>query len=90
MAPNLRFLTALAALICVVLGTMTIGASAVTVELARKCAALTAKAYPPRVIGNPAAGSTNGTGLSEQSYYQKCVANGGNMDEPAPAPKDKN
>jgi len=46
------------------------------------------KAYPPRVIGNPAAGSSNGTGLSERSYYQKCVTNGGNIDQPAP--KEKN
>jgi hypothetical protein len=88
MAANLKLLTALVALICIGLGTMTIGASAETVEVARKCAALTAKAYPPRVIGNPAAGSASGTGLAEQAYYQKCVANGGNMDEPAP--KEKN
>jgi hypothetical protein len=88
MVANLKSLTAIAALISIGLGTMTIGASAVTVEVARKCSALAAKAYPPRVIGNPAAGSVNGTGLSKQSYYQKCVANGGNMDEPQP--KEKN
>jgi len=88
MVAQLKFSTALAALIWIGLATMTTGASAVTVEVARKCSALTAKAYPPRVIGNPAAGSTNGTGLSEQSYYQKCVANGGNVDQPPP--KEKN
>ncbi len=88
MAANLKFFTALVALIWIGLGTMTIGASAETVEVARKCAALTAEAYPPRVIGNPAAGSASGTGLAEQTYYQKCVANGGNMDKPAP--KEKN
>ena len=88
MASNLKFLTTLAVPIWIGLVTMTIGASAETVEVARKCAALTAKAYPPRVIGNPAAGSASGTGQAEQSYYQKCVANGGNMDEPAP--KEKN
>jgi hypothetical protein len=32
-------------------------AFAVSVEVAKKCEALTAKAYPPREIGNPAAGS---------------------------------
>jgi hypothetical protein len=88
MAANVKFLTALVALTWIGFGTMTIGASAETVEVARKCAALTAKAYPPRVIGNPAAGSPNGTGLAEQAYYQKCVANGGNMDEPTA--KEKN
>jgi hypothetical protein len=88
MGANLKFLTALAVLMWIGLGLMTIGASAETVEVARKCDALTAKAYPPRVIGNPAAGSAYGTGPSEHDYYQKCVANGGNMR--APAPKKKN
>ena len=88
MAAKLKFLTALVTLIWISLVTMTNGASAVTVEVARKCAALTAKAYPPRVIGNPAAGSANGTGPAERSYYQKCVANGGDMDKPAS--KEKN
>jgi hypothetical protein len=88
MGANLKFLTALAVLIWIGLGPMTIGASAETVEVARKCDALTAKAYPPRVIGNPAAGSAYGTGQSEHDYYQKCVANGGNIR--APAPKKQN
>ena len=87
MRANLKLLTALALLIWSGLGLIT-GASAETVEVARKCDALTAKAYPPRVIGNPAAGSAYGTGLSEHDYYQKCVANGGNMS--APAPKKQN
>jgi hypothetical protein len=88
MGANLKFLTALVVLIWIGLGLMTIGASAETVEVARKCDALTAKAYPPRVIGNPAAGSAYGTGPSEHDYYQKCVANGGNIS--APAPKKQN
>ena len=88
MAANVKFLTALVALTWIGFGTMTIGASAETVEVARKCDALTAKAYPPRVIGNPAAGSAYGTGLSEHNYYQKCVANGGSMS--AHAPKKQN
>jgi hypothetical protein len=88
MAAKLKFLSALVALIWIGLVTMTNAASAVTVEVARKCAAVTAKAYPPRVIGNPAAGSANGTGPAERSYYQKCVANGGNVDKPES--KEKN
>jgi hypothetical protein len=51
------------------------------VEVARKCAALTAKAYPPRVVGNPAAGSTKGSGLTQQEYFKRCVANGGDVGE---------
>jgi hypothetical protein len=35
---------------------MTNGASTITVELAKKCEALTAKAFPPRVIGDPVSG----------------------------------
>ncbi len=66
-------------LICIALGSMTNGALAVSVEIARKCDALVAKAYPPRQPGNPAAGLANGTGSEAQSYYQKCVANGGKM-----------
>jgi hypothetical protein len=60
--------------------TLTAGsASAITVELAKKCSALTAKAYPPRVIGNPAAGGAKGTGPEIRAYYNKCVANGGEV-----------
>jgi hypothetical protein len=66
-----------ATLICVALGSMSNGALAVSVEVAKKCDALTAKAYPPREPGNPAAGSDKGTGLEAQSYYQKCITNGG-------------
>jgi hypothetical protein len=58
---------------------LTNGAGAVSVKVAKKCDALTAKAFPPRVIGNPAAGSTKGTGADERAYYEKCVANHGKM-----------
>ena len=59
------------------------GASAVTADLARKCNALVAKAFPPRQPGNPAAGSSKGTAQDQRSYFQKCVENGGNMDATA-------
>jgi hypothetical protein len=57
-------------------------ASAITVELARKCNALTALAFPPRVPGNPAAGSEKGSGRQMQDYFRKCVENEGKMSEP--------
>jgi hypothetical protein len=70
------------ALVCIgVVATIDNASVAPTAEVAKKCAALTAKAFPPRVAGNPAAGSPNGTGQSEQNYFSKCVANGGNVDE---------
>ncbi len=74
----------LVALVCIAVGCMTGSASAVTAQLANKCQALTAKAFPPRVPGNPAAGSAKGTGRSERDYFNKCVANGGKMDDGAP------
>jgi len=84
MFANLKFGSTLVALTCMAGGSMTNSASAVTAEVAKKCAALTAKAYPPRVVGNPAAGSAKGTGQSERDYFNKCVANGGKMDDHAP------
>ena len=56
-------------------------AAAVTVEIARKCQAQTNTAFPPRESGNPAAGSTKGTGRDVQSYFEKCVASGGKTDD---------
>jgi hypothetical protein len=50
-------------------------------ELAKKCDALTAKAFPPIEPGNPAAGSTKGSGLDAQSYFRKCIANDGRVDK---------
>jgi hypothetical protein len=54
-------------------------AFAVTAEVARRCNALTAKAYPPLVPGNPAAGRANGNGHAVRKYFNRCVANGGHM-----------
>jgi hypothetical protein len=71
----------LAAVVCVALGSIAGGASAVTAEVAKKCEALTLKAYPLREPGNPAAGSAVGNGPLERHYFGKCVANGGNVDQ---------
>jgi hypothetical protein len=60
------------------------GAGAIILELAKKCNALTAEAYPPRVIGNPAAGSIKGTGPEIRAYYNRCVATGGEMPDQKP------
>ena len=63
-------------------------ASAVTVEVARACDAALAKAFRPKQIGNPAAGSA-GTVKERRDYLSKCVANNGKVDDaPADAPKD--
>jgi hypothetical protein len=82
MNAKLKFGSARIALFCIGVGVTINNASAApSAEVAKKCAVLTAKAFPPRVAGNPAAGSARGTGQSEQSYFSKCVANGGNVDE---------
>ena len=82
MFSSLKFWGALVGLFIAV-GPMTNSASAVSVEIAKKCNALTAKAFPPREVGNPAAGSAKGTGRAERAYYRKCVANGGKVAAPA-------
>jgi hypothetical protein len=51
-----------------------------SVDLARKCDALTAKAFPPVEPGNPAAGTAKGSGLDEQNYFKKCMASHGRTD----------
>jgi hypothetical protein len=59
--------------------------AAPSAELAKKCAALTAKAFPSRVVGNPAAGVAGGSGRTEQSYFSDCIKNGGDVGEPKPS-----
>jgi len=55
-------------------------ASAITLEVARKCNALLAKQFPPREPANPAAGSAKGSGQQERDFFKKCVENDGKMD----------
>lgn len=76
---NERSVTVLLALVCFATGPLTGSASAITAELAKKCEALTAKAFPPRVPGNPAAGSLKGNGQAQRDFFNKCVENQGNM-----------
>jgi hypothetical protein len=73
-----KMLPIIGALICVTLGSST-SASALTAEVAKKCSAMTAKAFPQREAGNPAA--RNG---GQQSYFQRCVSNGGNEHSATP------
>lgn len=76
---NQKFVSAL--LIFIAVGPMATGASAVTAEVAKKCHMLTDKAYPPRQVGNPASGSAKGTAQDQRVYFNKCVANGGKVDD---------
>jgi hypothetical protein len=82
MFARLRLCLTVLGLVCALVGLMSGSASAISVEVAKKCNALTAKAFPPRVPGNPAAGSAKGSGKEMRDYFKKCVANGGEM--PAP------
>jgi hypothetical protein len=84
---NVQFRSAIFVPVCLALWSMTDSASAITVEVAKKCETLSAKAFPPREIGNPAAGSANGTAQSKRDYFNKCVGNGGNMDSDAQGKK---
>ena len=69
------------ALACLTIGLISGNVSAITVELAKKCNAMVAAAFPPRVPGNPAAGSAKGSGKEMQDYFKKCVENQGKMPE---------
>ena len=83
MSADLKFGSALVGLVCITVGCMMGSASAVTAEVANKCDALTAKAFPPRVPGNPAAGLAKGTVQEQRAYFNKCVANGGHAPKKA-------
>jgi hypothetical protein len=61
-------------------------AKAISAEVAKKCKILRAKQFPPRQIGNPAAGSAYGSGQDKREFFRRCVANSGNMDN---APEKK-
>lgn len=63
-------------------------ASAISADVAKRCNNLIARQFPAREPGNPAAGSANGSAQAQRAYFDKCVANGGNMD--GPPPPDKN
>jgi hypothetical protein len=78
---KLKLASAVVALICLAIWSTTNSASAITLDVARKCDALAYKAFPPSVVGNPAAGSAKGTSQDERNYFGKCVANGGNVDD---------
>ncbi len=79
---KLSFQSALVGLVCIVTAAAASGAPAISVEVAKKCGALTAKSFPPRVIGNPAAGSARGAGAERRDFYKKCVANEGKTETP--------
>jgi hypothetical protein len=87
MFDNMQFKGAVFVPVCLALWSIPDNASAITVEVAKKCNVLAAKAFPPREVGNPAAGSAKGTGQSQRDYFSKCVANGGNMDNDAQGKK---
>jgi hypothetical protein len=84
MAFKIQFGSASLPLICAAILAQTSATSAVTAEVARKCEAFTSKAFPPREVGNPAAGSSKGSGLDQQNYFKKCLANGGRVDDASP------
>lgn len=57
-------------------------ASAISVELAKKCREMAVKAHPPPLrLGNKAYAQ------AERDFFAQCVANDGHLDNPG-APKD--
>ena len=56
-------------------------ALAISAEVARACNVAVAKAFPARQAVNPAAGSAKGSAQDERIYFDRCVANGGKIDD---------
>jgi hypothetical protein len=54
-------------------------AQPISADVARQCKILRAKQFPPRQIGNPAAGSAYGSGQDKREFFRRCVENGGNI-----------
>ena len=69
----------------IIISGIVVPAHAIDVKVARACDALVAKAFPPLQPGNPASGSAKGGAKAQRDYFNKCVANGGKMDDDAPA-----
>lgn len=63
-------------------------ASAISVELAKKCRAMALKAYPPKLPG-----VKSGNAQAQRTFYEQCIANGGTMpaseNQTTPAPASK-
>jgi hypothetical protein len=74
-------MNAMRAVMCVMLVLGTTDVYAVTAEVAKKCNALMGKKFPPRVIGNPAAGSAQGSGAAQREYFKKCLDNDGKVED---------
>ncbi len=77
-----------AALLFVAAGLAPTAAFAISADVAKRCNNLIARQFPAREPGNPAAGSANGDAQTQRAYFNKCIANGGNMDNPQPADKN--
>ena len=70
-----------AVLLVTAVAMMPVTAQAISVEVAKKCNVLLEKQFPPRVVGNPAAGSAKGSGQEQRAFFRKCVDNGGKIDD---------
>jgi hypothetical protein len=73
MLANIKFRCVILTSVFIIVQPMT-NAFAIPLKVARECNALTTKAYPPLVPGNPAAGRANGNGHAVRKYFNRCVA----------------
>lgn len=63
---------------------LSLPASAITVELAKKCRAMAIKAHPTVL-----AGGKSGTAKAQRDFYQACISKNGNMpDDDAQKPAE--
>ena len=67
MRPGQKFEGSLFALLMLAGALLPNSASAITVEVAKKCNLLLEKQFPPRQAGNPAAGSSKGSAQDQRA-----------------------
>ena len=77
MVRSLKICAALGLGFAAFVGTAEKPASAITLDLAKKCRALALKTHPYKLPGEKGPGSA----AAERDFYSECVAKGGNMSD---------
>lgn len=72
---SVRIFIALGATVAIMVCVAATPASAVTIELAKKCRDLSLKAYPYKLVGQPGPGNAQ----AQRGYFSECIAKQGNM-----------
>jgi hypothetical protein len=77
MAKIMKTLSAFVVLVVLAYFSYTQPASAISVELAKKCRGLAIKAHPIPTAGSKVTGAAK----AQRDYYEACISKGGNMEK---------